>query len=93
MSPRQQNPTIPTFTPCCPPLRMKRGQRDRALIEIRRALELDPNRGTFHADLALLQANDSTNTSSVEDKLKKAMALDPKSVDAKLMLAEFLCKE
>jgi tetratricopeptide (TPR) repeat protein len=67
----------------------KRGQKDQALIEIHRALELDPNRAAFHEDLALLQAGDPTKASSVEDELKKSIALDPKSVNDKLLLAAF----
>jgi tetratricopeptide (TPR) repeat protein len=67
----------------------KRGQKDQALIEIHRALELEPNRAAFHEDLALLEAGDPTKASSVEEELKKSAALDPKSVDAKLLLAAF----
>ncbi len=71
---------------------MRRGQKDQALTEIQRALELDPNRSTFHEDLALLQAGDPTKSSSVEDELKKSITLDPKSVNAKLLLASFYAK-
>jgi len=71
---------------------VRRGQKDQALIEIHRALELDPNRAAFHEDLALLQAVDSTKTSSVEDELNRAIALDPKSVNAKLLLATFYAR-
>jgi tetratricopeptide (TPR) repeat protein len=70
----------------------RRGQRDQALIEMQRAIELDPKRATFHEDLALLQSADSTKAASVEDELKKAVALDPKSVKAKLILAAFYAK-
>ncbi len=71
---------------------LKRGQRDQALIEIHRALELEPSRAAFHEDLALLQAGDPTKTSSVEDELKRSIALDPKSVNAKLLLAALYLK-
>ena len=71
---------------------LKRGKRDQALIELQRSLELEPNRAVFHEDLALLQAGDASKTSSVEDELKKSVALDPKSVNAKLMLAGFYAK-
>ena len=71
---------------------VRQGKKDQALIEMRRALELDPNRATFHEDLALLQVGDPTKTSSVEDELKKSVALDPKSVNAKLLLAAFYVK-
>ena len=71
---------------------VRRGQKDQALIEIQRAIELDPNRAAFHEDLALLQSADTTKAASVEDELKKAVALDPKSVNAKLILAAFYAK-
>jgi Flp pilus assembly protein TadD len=71
---------------------LKRGQKDQALIEIHRALELDPNRAVFHEDSALLQAGDPTKASVVEYELKKAIALDSKSVNAKLLLAAFYAK-
>jgi len=71
---------------------LKRGQNDQALIEISRALELDPNRATFHENLAILEADDSTKTASVEEELKKSITLDPKSVSARLLLAGFYAK-
>src|SRR5208337_4627241 len=46
----------------------------------------------FHEDLALLQSTDTTKAASVEEELKKAVALDPKSVKAKLILAAFYVK-
>ncbi len=70
----------------------RRGQKDLALAEIRHALELAPNEATLHETLALLEAGDSTQASSVEDELKKSVALDPKSVSAKLLLASFYAK-
>ena len=70
----------------------RRGQRDQALVEIHRALELDPNRAEFHENLALLESGDATNAPSVEVELKKAAALDPKSVNAKMLLAAFYAR-
>ncbi|MDR3735799.1 MAG: tetratricopeptide repeat protein, partial [Acidobacteriaceae bacterium] len=70
----------------------RRGQKDQALIEIQRALELDPNRAAFHENLALLLSDDPTKNASVEDELKKAIALDPKSVNSKLLLAAFYAR-
>jgi len=70
----------------------RRGQKDLALTEMQRAIELDPKRAAFHEDLALLQSADATKSASVEDELKKAVALDPKSVKAKLILAAFYVK-
>ena len=71
---------------------VRRGQKDQALTEMNRALEIDPNRAAFHQDLALLQAGDAANNATVEDELKKSIALDPKSVNAKLLLAGFYTK-
>jgi len=71
---------------------VRRGQRDVALTEMNRALELEPSRAAFHEDLALLQSADPSKASSVEDELKKAVALDAKSVNAKLLLAAFYAK-
>jgi len=68
---------------------LRRGQKSEALSEIQRALELDPNRAAFHQNLALLQAGDPARSSTVEAELKKAVALDPKSANSKLLLAAF----
>jgi tetratricopeptide (TPR) repeat protein len=70
----------------------RQGHKDQALAELHRALELDPNRAAFHEDLALLQADDTNALTSVEAELKKAIALDPKSVNAKLLLVAFYSK-
>ena len=70
----------------------RRGNMDIALDELHRALALDPNRAAFHEDLAILESGDSDKTSSVEDELKKSVVLDPKSVNAKLLLAAFYMK-
>lgn len=64
----------------------RRGDRNQAMTEIRRALDLDPNRGAFHDNLAFLLSADPANSSKAEDELKKAVALDPKSVNPKLLL-------
>ena len=71
---------------------LRRGNKDQALVEINRALELEPNRAAFHEDLALLQSADPTKASAEEDEMKKAVALDPKSVSAKLFLASFYAR-
>jgi len=70
----------------------RRGQKDVAMAEIHRALEIAPNDSKLHETLALLEAGDSSLSSSVEDEMKKAIALDAKSVNAKLMLAAFYVK-
>jgi len=70
----------------------RRGQKDLALTEIRHALELAPNEATLHETLALLEASDPAQAPSVEDEMKKSVALDPKSVSAKLLLASFYAR-
>lgn len=70
----------------------RRGQRDVSMTEIHRALELAPNDSKLHETLALLESGDSSLKSSVEDELKKAVTLDSKSVNAKLLLAAFYIK-
>ena len=70
----------------------RRGQKDLALTEIHRALELAPNEAVLHETLALLEASDSAQAPAVEGELKKSVALDPKSVSAKLLLASFYAK-
>ena len=70
----------------------RQGRKDQALIELHRAMELDPNRAAFHEDLAVLLSANPTEASTVEDELKKSVALDPKSVNAKLLLAAFYSK-
>lgn len=70
----------------------RRGQKDVAMAEIHRALEIAPNDSKLHETLALLEAGDSSLDSSVEGELKKAVALDAKSVNAKLLLAAFYVK-
>ena len=70
----------------------RNGQKDVALTEMQRALQLDPSRAGFYQDLALLQMDDPSKASAVEDELKKAIVLNPKSVNTKLMLATFYAK-
>lgn len=70
----------------------RQSQKDLAMTEIHRALDLAPNEAALHETLALLELGDTTLSSSVEDELKKAVALDPKAVNAKLLLAAFYVK-
>jgi tetratricopeptide (TPR) repeat protein len=70
----------------------KRGQKEQALSEIHRALELNPDNAEYHDTLALLEVGEPAQDSQVEDELKKAATLDPKSLNAKLLLSAFYVK-
>jgi len=70
----------------------RQGHKDQALAEINRALELAPNDSKLHETLALLEVSDSSLSSSVEAELKKSVVLDPKSLNARLLLAAFYLK-
>ena len=70
----------------------RQGHHDQAVLEIERALALNPGRAVFHENLAILQANDPAKAPSVEDELKRAVALDPKSLNARLLLAAFYAR-
>jgi tetratricopeptide (TPR) repeat protein len=74
-------------------LAAKRGQKDAALTEIHRALQLAPNEAALHETLALLEMGDPAQRAAVENEMKKAAELDPKSVNAKLLLAAFYVRE
>ena len=71
----------------------RQGQKDQALIEIQRALQTRSQPGGLPR-----RSRDSCNrairakAASVEDELKKAVALDPKSVNAKILLAAFYAR-
>lgn len=67
----------------------RQGKNTLALVEIHRALELDPNQAVFHEDLALLEESDPAMAVTVEDELKSAIQLDPKSLNARILLAGF----
>jgi len=67
----------------------KRGDRDLSLTELRRAIQLDPNRAALHDNLAFLLSADPSNAAATEEELKKAVALDAKSANPKILLMAF----
>ena len=67
----------------------KRGNKDLSITEMRRAIELDPSRAAFHDNLAFLLSTDPTNAASTEEELKKAVSLDAKSVNPRILLMAF----
>ncbi len=68
---------------------LKRGDSRKAMDEIRRALQLAPNRTAFWDNLGLMQAKDPAQKAEAEASFKKAIAVDPKSVDARLLLSTY----
>jgi tetratricopeptide (TPR) repeat protein len=68
---------------------IKRGDETRALTEIRLALQLAPKQSTFYDDLARLEMRDPSQVVDAESNLKQAIAYDPKSVNAKLLLSNY----
>ena len=67
----------------------KRGDRDLSLTEMRRAIQLDPNRAALHDNLSFLLSADPSNAAATEEELKKAVALDAKSANPKILLMAF----
>jgi tetratricopeptide (TPR) repeat protein len=70
----------------------RRGKMDIALAEIHTALSLAPNEAALHETLAMLEANDPAQAANVEAEMKKSVELDPKSVNAKLLLASYYAR-
>ena len=85
----QAQPDNPDVHALLSSLAARMGQHDQALREIQRALELDSSRATFHDEFAILQSDDPTKAATVEQELKQAVALDPKSLNCRLLLAGF----
>ena len=71
---------------------LRSSNKDLALAEMQRAADLDPKRASFHESMAMLRAADPSQTGAVEAELQKAVALEPKSVTTRTMLASFYMK-
>ena len=67
----------------------RRGDTKKAVDEINQAIKLDPNRAAFWDNLGVLQSKDPTQRSAAEASFKKAVAVNPKSVDAHIALSRF----
>lgn len=85
-------PNSPELHALLSAIAFKRGQQDLALTEMRRAIQLDPSQATLHDNLAYLLAADPKNAGEVEQELKKAVALAPKSASPKILLMAFYVK-
>jgi tetratricopeptide (TPR) repeat protein len=64
----------------------RKGQDAVALTEVRRALQLDASRSSFHIDLALLLMENPSKMQEVENELKQAVSLNVRSMNARVML-------
>lgn len=85
-------PNSPDLHELLSAIAFKRGDTAKSMDEMRRALALDPNRAAFHDNLAFLLSADPANAAEAEQELKKAIALDPKAVNPKLLLMAFYVK-
>ena len=54
--------------------------------------QLNPKQAIFHDNLAFLLSADSNSTAAVEEELKKAVSLDPKSASPKVQLMAFYAR-
>ncbi len=70
-----------------------KGDRATALTDINKALSLDPGRASFHATLGMIESSSPNTAGNAEDQLRKAVELDPKNVNAHLVLASLLAKK
>jgi tetratricopeptide (TPR) repeat protein len=71
----------------------RRGNNAEAVKNIQQALQLDPNRASFHTSAALLMTADPANEAAVESELGKAASLDAKDATPHLVLAALLEKK
>ena len=69
------------------------GDNATAIQNIQRAMQIDPNRATYHTEAALLQTADPANEAAVESELGKAASLDATDATPHLVLAALLEKK
>jgi tetratricopeptide (TPR) repeat protein len=70
-----------------------KGNRTEALAQIQHALAIDPQRAAFHATLGMIQASDPATAAGADQQLRKAVALDGKNINARIVLAALLQKK
>jgi tetratricopeptide (TPR) repeat protein len=70
----------------------RQGQNALAIQEIRRAIKLDPNRAAFHENLGLLLSDNPANEALAEAEFRKAIELEPKSLNARLLLVSYYAR-
>jgi tetratricopeptide (TPR) repeat protein len=67
----------------------RQGHTDLSIAEIKRAIALNSKRAAFHQNLGILEANNPATIAEAEGEFKLAVALEPGSSNAKLLLASF----
>ena len=70
-----------------------KGNRAEALTQIQHALSIEPNRASFHASLGMIQSSDPATAPDAEQQLRKAVELDGKNINARIVLAALLQKK
>ncbi|HVC46127.1 MAG TPA: tetratricopeptide repeat protein [Terracidiphilus sp.] len=83
------DPNNPDLHALLSAIALKRGDRQKAMAEIQKAIQLGPNRSAFYDNLAVMQQRDPAQQAQAEDSFKKAVAVDPKSVNAKVLLSAY----
>jgi tetratricopeptide (TPR) repeat protein len=68
---------------------LRKGQNEAAIAEIRRAIELSPNRAAYHENLGILLAGDPATEFAAEPEFQNAVQLEPASLNARLLLASY----
>ena len=70
-----------------------KGNRTEALTQIQHALALAPDRASFHATLGMIQSSDPATIGDGEQQLRKAVELDGKNINARIVLSALLQKK
>ncbi len=67
--------------------------RAEALTQIQHALAIAPDRAAFHATLGMIQSSEAATAADGEQQLRKAVELDGKNTNARIVLASVLQKK
>lgn len=70
-----------------------KGNRAEALAQIQHALTIAPDRANFHASLGMIESSDTATATDGEQQLRKAVELDGKNINARIVLAAVLQKK
>ena len=70
-----------------------KGNRAEALTQVQHAIDLAPDRASFHATLGMIQSSTTATAADGEQQLRKAVELDGKNINAHIVLAAILQKK